>query len=94
MSAKRERKIVKGIRLWKHQKEEALHEAAVVLIEEMDLKYEEVRQLRRKWESLVSNTEETSDDAEMFERLEELTHDWEESMYWKHGQEESDEDEC
>jgi len=94
MSTKREREMMDGIRLWTHQKEEALHEAVVVLIDEMDLTYEEVRQLRRKWESLVSNAEETSDDTEMFERLEELTHDWEESTYWKHGQEEPDEDEC
>ena len=94
MSTKREREMVEGINLWTPQKDDALHEAAAVLIEDMDLTYQEVRQLRRKWESLVSNAEETSDDTEMFERLEELTHDWEESMYWKHGQEEPDEDEC
>ena len=43
--------MMDGIRLWTHQKDDALHEAAAVLIEDMDLTYQEVRQLRRKWES-------------------------------------------
>ena len=55
--------MVEGINLWTPQKDDALHEAAAVLIEDMDLTYQEVRQLRRKWESLVSNAEETSDSA-------------------------------
>jgi len=92
MSTKREREMADGIRLWTHHKDEALHEAAVTLIEDMDLTYEEVRWLRRKWESLQSDGL-TDTDAEMLSEVEQLTHDWEEEMYWKHGQEEEDEDE-
>ena len=76
--------------MWSRIRDDALLEYAIETIEKTELTYEEVRRLRMKW---IATEAETSDSYEMFEKLEELTHDWEEEMYWKHGQEEEDEDE-
>jgi hypothetical protein len=86
MSTKRDKEMADGVRLWTHQKDDALHEVSVSLIQDMELTYEEVRWLRNKWDSLQSDGL-TDDDAEIFDKLEELTYEWEEEMNSKHGHE-------
>lgn len=89
---------VESIQLWSRVKEDALLEYAIDTIEKCNLTYEEVRRIRLDWKAVSPTEDESSEDYEMFEKLEELTSDWEETMYWKHGaehltQEEEDADE-
>ena len=84
---------IEGIRLWSRVKDDALLEYAIKSIEELGLTYEEVRRIRMNWKALSPTEDESTEEYEIFEKLEELTHDWEEGMYYKYGQEEEDVDE-